>query len=115
MVYRSIGSFWVASLFNRILVAVVPLALVIIPAIRLLPTAYRFNIQLKFYRCYRALQRLERESFGPLTAGRVQELLLELDEIEKAVGRLKVPASFAERFYSLRSYIHFVRERLKAR
>lgn len=113
--YRSVGSFWVASLLNRILVAVVPLALVIIPAIRLLPSAYRFNIQLKFYRCYRPLQRLERESFGSLTAGRVQELLLELDEIEKAVSRLKVPASFAERFYSLRSYVHFVRERLKAK
>lgn len=112
--YRSIGSFWVASLLNRILVAVVPLALVIIPAIRLLPSAYRFNIQLKFYRCYRPLQRLERESFGSLTAARVQELLLELDEIETAVSRLKVPASFAERFYSLRSYVHFVRERLKA-
>lgn len=113
--YRSIGSFWVASLLNRILVAVVPLALVIIPAIRLLPSAYRFNIQLKFYRCYRPLQRLERESFGSLTAARVQELLLELDEIETAVSRLKVPASFAERFYSLRSYVHFVRERLKAK
>ena len=111
--YRSIGSFWVASLLNRILVAVVPLALVIIPAVRLLPTAYRFNIQLKLYRCYRPLQRLERESFGSLTAGRAQELLRELDEIEKTVSRLKVPASFAERFYSLRSYIHFVRERLK--
>ncbi len=111
--YRMVGSFWVASLLNRLLVAVVPLALVIIPAIRLLPVAYRFNIQLKFYRCYRPLQRLERESFGPLTAGRVQELLQELDEIEKSVSRLKVPASFAERFYSLRSYVHFVRERLK--
>ncbi|MFA6289908.1 MAG: TAXI family TRAP transporter solute-binding subunit [Opitutaceae bacterium] len=111
--YRSVGSFWVASLLNRLLLAVVPLALVIIPAIRLLPVAYRFSIQLKFYRCYRPLQRLERESFEPLTAERVQELLRQLDEIEKSVNRLKVPASFAERFYGLRSYIHFVRIRLK--
>ena len=112
-IYRAVGSFWVASLLNRILVAVVPLALVLIPAIRLMPVAYRFSIQLKFYRCYRPLQRVERESFGPLTDERVQELLQQLDEIEKSVSRLKVPASFAERFYALRSYLHFVRERLK--
>ncbi len=113
-IYRSVGSFWVASLLNRLLVAVVPLALVIIPAIRLLPVVYRFSIQLKFYRCYRPLQRLERESFESLTAERVQELLRQLDEIEKSVHRLKVPASFAERFYGLRSYIHFVRNRLQS-
>jgi len=111
--YRVIGSFWVASLLNRLLLALVPLALVVIPAIRLMPVAYRFSIQLKFYRCYRPLQRVERETFGPLTAERVQELLKELDEIETSVSRLKVPASFAERFYALRSYLHFVRERLK--
>ena len=111
--YRVIGSFWVASLLNRLLLAVVPLALVIIPAVRLLPVAYRFKILLKFYRCYRPLQRLERESFQPLTTQRTQELLEQLDEIEAAVNRLKVPASFADRFYGLRSYVHFVRDRLK--
>ncbi|HEY9248715.1 MAG TPA: TAXI family TRAP transporter solute-binding subunit [Rariglobus sp.] len=114
ILYRVIGSFWVASLLNRLLVAVVPLMLVVIPAIRLMPVAYRFSIQLKLYRCYRPLLRLERETYQPLSAGRVQELLGQIDEIEKAVNRLKVPASFADRFYWLRSHLLFVRERLKA-
>jgi len=91
----------------------VPLALVLIPAIRLLPVAYRWSIQLKIYRCYRPLQRLERDSTGPLDAGRVEELLRRLDEIEADVDRLKVPASFADQFYVLRGHIVFVRERLK--
>jgi len=112
--YRVIGSFWVASLLNRLLVAVVPLLLVIIPAIRLLPLAYRFRILLKFYRCYRPLQRLERETNQPLTPERTRELLAQLDEIEASVNRLKVPASFGDRFYLLRSHVHFVRSRLQA-
>lgn len=112
--YRVIGSFWVASLLNRLLVAVVPLMLVIIPSIRLLPLAYRFRILLKFYRCYRPLQRLERESNQPLTPERTRELLAQLDEIEASVNRLKVPASFGDRFYLLRSHVHFVRNRLQA-
>lgn len=111
--YRMIGSFWVASLLNRLLVAVVPLLLVVIPAIRLMPVIYRFTVLLKLYRCYRPLLRLERETYQPLTAERLQELHEQIDEIEKSVNRLKVPASFADRFYWLRSHLLFVRERLK--
>lgn len=112
--YRLVGSFWVASLINRLLVAVVPLALVIIPAIRLLPVAYRMGIQLKLYRCYRPLLRIEQETFGPLQAERARELLARLDEIEDSVNHLKIPASFADRFYWLRAHLLSVRERVQA-
>lgn len=111
--YRVVGSFWVASLINRLLVAVVPLALVIIPAIRLLPVAYRLSIQLRLYRCYRPLLRIEQETFSPLTAERAQELLGQLEEIEDAVNHLKIPASFADRFYWLRAHLLSVRERVR--
>lgn len=114
LLYRTLHSFWLASLINRILVAVVPLLLVLVPAIRILPLAYRFRIQLRFFKCYRPLLRLERDAFGPLPRERVQELLGRLDEIEESVNRLKVPASFANQFYELRGHIAFVRQRLKA-
>jgi TRAP-type uncharacterized transport system substrate-binding protein len=113
--YRTVQPFWVASLLNRILVAVVPLVLVLIPAIRLLPVAYRMSIQLRLYRCYRPLLRVEQETFGPLTPERSRELLVRLDEIEETVNHLKVPASFADRFYWLRSHIASVRQRLNGR
>jgi len=113
-IYRAVGSFWVASLINRLLVAVVPLLLILIPTLKLLPVLYRFSIQLRLYRCYRPLLRIEHESFGPLTAERVQELLAQLDDIELSVNRLKIPASFADRFYWLRSHLLSVRDRVKA-
>jgi TRAP-type uncharacterized transport system substrate-binding protein len=112
--HRVVGSFWVASLLNRLLVVVVPLALVIIPAIRLLPVAYRLRIQLRLYRCYRPLLRIEQESFEPLTTERAKELLERLDEIEDAVNHLKIPASFADRFYWLRTHLLSVRDRVQA-
>jgi TRAP-type uncharacterized transport system substrate-binding protein len=112
--YRTVQPFWVASLLNRILVAIVPLVLVLVPAIRLLPLAYRLSILLRLYRCYRPLLRVERETFGPLAPERGRELLVRLDEIEQTVNRLKVPASFADRFYWLRSHIASVRQRLNA-
>ena len=112
--YRNVHSFWLASLLNRLLVAIVPLVLVLVPAIRFFPVAYRWRIQLRIYRCYRPLLRLERDAFGPLNRGRVDDLLRQLDEIEDAVNRLKVPASFANQFYELRGHLAFVRQRLKS-
>ena len=114
LLYRSVRSFWLASLINRILVAIVPIALIIIPAVRFLPLAYRWSIQLKIYRCYRPLLLLEREALAPVTPANGPELLRRLDEIEEAVRQLKVPASFADQFYALKGHIVFVRQRLKS-
>lgn len=110
--YRVIDSFWVASLLNRVAVAIVPLLLVLVPAIRFFPLAYRMRIQLRLYRWYRPLLRLERETFAPLDREQIPPLLARLNDIESGVNQLKVPASFASQFYWLRTHIAFVRDRL---
>jgi len=110
--YRAIDSFWLASLLNRLLVAFVPVVLLLVPAIRFFPSAYKWSIQLRFYRCYRRLLRLEHDAAGSLTNEQRQNLLGRLDEIEQVVNNLKVPASFGDRFYGLQGHILFVRERL---
>jgi TRAP-type uncharacterized transport system substrate-binding protein len=112
--YRIIKNFWIANLTNRVLVAIVPLALVLLPVLRLLPVAYQLGVRLRIYRCYRPLLRIERDLFGELTPERVQDLHSRLDEVEQLVNHLKVPASFADQFYELRVHILFVRQRLDA-
>jgi TRAP-type uncharacterized transport system substrate-binding protein len=114
VVYRLVGSFWVASLLNRVLVAVVPLILIFIPAMKMMPVMFRMRVQLRLYRCYRPLLKLEQETFRPLTAGRIAELLVELDRIEEDVTHVKVPASFAASYYWLQSHLAAVRARLRA-
>jgi hypothetical protein len=109
--YRSLP-FWLASRVNRILVVFVPMIFVLIPGLRFIPTAYQWRIKLRIYRSYRALLVLEREMFGPLTPEKRDQLLGRLDHIEKAVNKMKVPASFADQFYGLRGHIVFVRDRL---
>jgi TRAP-type uncharacterized transport system substrate-binding protein len=104
--------FWLASLVSRTLLVFVPMVVVLIPALRLLPTFYRWRIRLRLYRWYRALLKLER---GLLvrTPGERKEEIQCLDHIEEAVNKLKVPASFAGQFYGLRGHIDYVRDRLK--
>lgn len=108
--YRSLP-FWLASLINRIVVAFVPMVLVLVPGLKLIPTAYKWRIQLHIYRWYRGLLRLEREL--NVAGGKPDELRKRLDRIEQSVNRMKVPASFASQFYGLREHIGFVRDRLE--
>ena len=66
-------------------------------------------MRLRIYRWYRALMVLEKDMAGGVNR---EELLHRLENIEKAVNKMKVPASFAEQFYGLRGNIENVREDL---
>lgn len=67
----------------------------------------------RIYRWYRALLVLEREWSSDLSAPKREELLRRLDEIERAVNKLKVPAFAADLYYDLRVHITFVRRLLQ--
>ena len=107
--------FWLASLTSRIVVVFVPTIVLLIPVLRSIPYLYRWRIRTRIYRWYRALLSLERELFGESDPGKREQLLKRLDEIEKAVNRMKVPASFADQFYGLRGHIGFVRQMVGTR
>lgn len=104
--------FWIASLVNRILVVIVPALVLLIPALRIIPTLLRLRVKLRLYRWYRALLLLDRELLSN-SPGKPEDFLKRLDDIEAAVNKIKVPASFADQFYGLRGHINFVRERLR--
>lgn len=102
--------FWIASLINRVLAVLVPIALLLIPGLRLAPVIYRWRIQSRIYPWYKALLELERDAFGsPIDQVKREKLLQQLDHIEHTVNRMKIPASFGDLFYGLRGHIDFVR------
>ncbi len=109
--YRSLP-FWLASLVNPILVAIVPIVVLLIPGLRAIPFVFRLRMKLRMYRWYRALMALERDVLGASRGTGREDLLTRLDHIEQGVNQMKVPASFADQFYALRGYIAFVRTQL---
>lgn len=109
--YRSLP-FWLASLVNPILVAIVPVIVLLVPGLKAIPFIFRLRVRLRIYRWYRALLTLEREIQASPNAGNRDELLVRLGQIEQGVNHMKVPASFADQFYALRGYIAFVRNQL---
>jgi TRAP-type uncharacterized transport system substrate-binding protein len=107
--------FRIASIIARTLAVVVPLAILLVPALKLAPAIYRWRIQSRINRWYRLLLNLERDAEKQRDdQSRRQELLRHLDHIENTVNKIAVPASFGDIFYGLRGHIDFVRERLRS-
>ncbi|HEY3863006.1 MAG TPA: TAXI family TRAP transporter solute-binding subunit [Verrucomicrobiae bacterium] len=104
--------FWLASLVNRIVVAFVPMIVVLVPALRLIPALFRWRMRTRIFHWYRSLLALEKDVQTTAVKTEPEKLLGRLDEIEIAVNKMKVPASFAEQFYGLRGHIGFVRDRI---
>jgi TRAP-type uncharacterized transport system substrate-binding protein len=103
----------IASIITRIIAFIVPVALLLIPALRVAPAIYRWRIESRIHRWYRALLDLERDAFNPsVDPKRREELLKHLDHIESTVSKIIVPASFGDLFYGLRGHICFVRNTL---
>jgi len=106
--------FWLASLLARALAVLVPLALLLVPALRFAPTIYRWRIESRIHRWYKVLFDLERDALVVKSPQERAELLRHLDTIEASVNRIVIPASFGDMFYDLRGHVDFVRNRLMA-
>jgi len=110
--YRSLP-FRFASLVNRVVVVLVPMIVLLLPALRLIPAIYRWRFKSRISRWYRALLMIEQDLITQMAPEKRKALMERLDNIEEAVNRMKVPASFADQFYGLRGHITFVRARLR--
>jgi hypothetical protein len=104
--------FWLASLADRLLVVVVPLIVLLVPALRLVPALYAWRVKSRIYRWYGALIAIERSALSDTSAEERQSLIEQLDVIEESVNGLKMPLAYADQFYVLREHIGFVRDRL---
>lgn len=105
--------YWLAGVVNRVVMVFVPMIVVLVPGLRTIPKIYRWRIRTQICRWYRALLALERELSSQTPASKRADMIKRLDEIERTVHNMKVPASFADQFYGLRGHINFVRIQLQ--
>jgi TRAP transporter TAXI family solute receptor len=110
-------SFWLANLFDRLWLFVVPLLALAIPLSRVVPPLYVWRIRSRIYRWYGQLRAVEQALEAAHGAEREQALpglLQRLDDIEERVNQISIPLAFADALYGLRSHINFVRQRVRA-
>jgi hypothetical protein len=111
--YRTLP-FWLASIGDRTLVLLLPVAVLLLPAMRVIPALYRWRVRSRIYRYYGSLIAIERHALAGATDEERTQLLGQLDEIESALNHLRMPLAYADAFYVLREHVGFVRSRLTA-
>jgi TRAP transporter TAXI family solute receptor len=107
--------FWVATLIERLIIIVAPLVVVLIPLLTYLPRVHAWWVRSRIYRWYGELALLERDVRTRAGTPPVAQWLATLDRIERAVGSVKAPPSFASEAYTLREHIALVRRAVLAR
>lgn len=106
--------FWAANLVDRLWVMIVPIIVVLIPLMRVMPPVYRWRVRSRIYRWYARLKELETRLEDDPPREVLEEMLGQLDDAERAVNRIPMPASHAESLYSFRAHLELVRQRLRA-
>jgi TRAP-type uncharacterized transport system substrate-binding protein len=110
--------FWVATLAERAIIILIPLAAVLFPLFHYLPQLLRWRVRSRVYRWYGELALLERDvaaRMGTLGTLPTEKWLADLERIERAVARIHTPAGFASEAYTLREHIGLVRRAIMAR
>jgi hypothetical protein len=107
--------FWVATIAERAVIILLPIAAILFPLFNYLPQFLRWRVRSRVYRWYGELVLLERDVATREGMLPVQTWLADLDRIEHAVAQIHTPAGFASEAYTLREHIGLVRRAVMAR
>jgi hypothetical protein len=106
--------FWIATLIEKLLVVLIPLAALLYPVFKLLPQMYDWMMQLRIRRLYDEIRSIESEMEARGPEFDASTLNAKLDEIDQRANHLQLPTVYASSLYTMRSHIDLVRTRLTA-
>jgi len=104
--------FGLAVLTTQVLFVVIPLIGVLYPVLRIAPGLYGWAMRQHILRLYGELKLLEHDLDSDTGEARKPALRDQLDELDRKVGRMRVPVSYAPLVYTLRLHINLIRDRL---
>jgi len=97
---------------NQLILLAIPLLTVLFPLIRVAPAAYNWAGRRRLLYWYRRLKQLELRLDGSPNTAEIVSAQTELERIDAAVARIRVPIAFTSQLYDLRLHINLVRQRL---
>jgi TRAP-type uncharacterized transport system substrate-binding protein len=104
--------FWIATLVEKTLVVLIPLAALLYPAFKLLPQMYDWMMQLRIRRLYDDIRSIESDMEAQGPEFDANDINARLDQIDLRANHLQLPTVYASNLYTLRSHIDLVRTRL---
>jgi TRAP transporter TAXI family solute receptor len=104
--------FGMAAYIDRMILILVPAAVVLIPLLRIIPSLYFWWNRRKLYKCYEDLKNLEMEIVKDSTPGRMMDYRKTLDRIEAFINEIHVPLALFKEVYMLQEHVDLVRNKL---
>jgi hypothetical protein len=99
----------------HLLLLLIPALTIMLPLMRAVPFLYRWVIRQRLLRRYAELKRLETHMEGSAVGQALASLSAEVDRIDAAARRIRVPLEYTDQLYELRAHIDLVRRQLDAR
>jgi hypothetical protein len=106
---------WFTVHAQRAIAAAVTAIAIGFPLFRYLPLVYRWTRRRRLLYWYDRLKSLEGSLDSTVTERDLLEKQSEVDSIEDAVSRIRLPLSLADQLYDLRGHIEIVRRRIASR
>jgi TRAP transporter TAXI family solute receptor len=107
--------FWLATLIERTMVLIVPIATLVLPLVKLGPMLYEWRIRRRLLYWYGRLKSLDAQIGARVSPEQAHVLAGEIRRIDDAVANIPMPISYSQDYYDLRSAIDWVEQRLTAR
>jgi TRAP-type uncharacterized transport system substrate-binding protein len=104
--------FWIATLVERLLIVLVPLAALLYPVFKFLPQMYDWIMQSRIRRLYDEMRSIESEMESEGQGYDANAINAKLEELSNRANRLSLPTAYASMLYTLRSHLNLVRSRL---
>ena len=102
--------FWGAVWLERVIKILIPLLIILFPIFAYLPAILNLSLRIRLGRLYKVLKNIEKRFTSSRNA---DDLLTELNDLEKRIERLNVSLIQSKELYDLRSHIALVRDQLK--
>jgi len=103
---------YVSTYAGQVLLVLIPLIALIVPFTRAVPAMYVWMVRRRIVYWYRHLKDLERRLDSRDARADIAAHQDELERIDSAVRRIRVPHYFSNQLYDLRLHIALVRQRL---
>ena len=106
---------WLSVHVQRAIAVLVTAIAIGFPLLRLLPWIYNWITRRRLFYWYAKLKALEASFDADPVERRLDEKQAEIERIEDAVSHIRIPLTFSDQVYNLRSHIDIVRRKMASR
>lgn len=104
--------FWISEFARRLFLTLLPLAAIAYPIIKSTPNYYKNRVRAKINKLYGEIKFFEQQLVDNYQKEKLPEYLEKINDIEAVALKMKVPKSISQDYYTMRSSIEFINNRL---